>query len=734
MARKVVRDIEKKGPTILSLKDEPEDKKLSGREKLLDISQRKSHTSGKIKSLKKKNNSSFNDIENGKTQGKVMFFRVDPEEEFRADRFGEALRIAAAGTLILLILNLINVYHRGINFKSELIASAEAGYNELIQAGDQAAGSDFGAAEMTFVQAGKTFEMAQGEVAFLRVNQEYFFTREKTLESIQGLLDAAKDISSAGRNFARGIQNLQKLPQLFIEENATDNPDTKTQDAKKSLTEKLKEDLKYVELAADQVGLAKQNLNMVSAEVLPQTFREKLASAKSKLEKLDDLLIKTRQKIPALLDLLGDRYPHRYLVLLQNDTEARPTGGFIGSYIIVDLNDGYITKMDFHDVYELDGQLQEYIEPPADIAMVADNWRMRDSNYSPDFAISAEKAAWFLQKENGPSVDTVIAINQSFISDLLKLTGAINISGLNAPLDENNFQFILSYLIESKVAGVENPKRIMSELVPAFRSQLLKKAPLDKILNIFLGGVKDEKILFYSRNEKVQKLFDEFGMTKRILPSNPGQDYLNITVTSIGGNKSDRYIDQKIEHNSLVRQDGSVIDEVTINRKHTWNLKDLDEWKVLLKRFGFADLPQHIQEILGAGTNKVFVRVYVPIGSKLISARGINMEEITIVTDNEIQKQYFMVQMNTEAGKEKAVAISYVLPFKLTLLPADAYKLQIQKQPAIKNSYFEKKVFFQPGLQSYRQYPQAFSKEEDGSLQYAGILGSDLYLSTLAGN
>ncbi|MBU0668141.1 DUF4012 domain-containing protein [Patescibacteria group bacterium] len=725
MARKVVRDIEKKGPTVISLKDEPEDQKPSGREKLLDISE---------KTLKKTNNHSLKDIESGKAQGKVMFFRVDPWEELRADRFGEALRIAAAGTMILLILNLINVYNRGINFKTELIASAEAGYNELIQAGDQAAGSDFGAAEMTFTQAQKTFRSAQDAVAFLRVNQEYFFTREKTLESIQGLLNAAQNISSAGQNFARGIQNLQQLPQLFIEENAADSLDAGTSTGKKSLTEKLKEDLKYVETAAGQLASARRNLDMVSAEVLPPTFREKLASAKSKLEKLDDLLTKTREKIPAFLDLLGDRYPHRYLVLLQNDTEARPTGGFIGSYVIADLNDGYITKMDFHDVYELDGQLQEYIEPPADIAMVAENWRMRDSNYSPDFAISAEKAAWFLQKENGPSVDTVIAINQSFIADLLKLTGPIRLGGLKASLDENNFQLILSYIIESKAAGAENPKQIMAELVPAFRGQLLTKAPLDQILKIFLGGVMDEKILFYSRNEKVQKLFDDFGMTKRILPTGPGEDYLNVTITSIGGNKSDRYIEQKIEHDSLIQTDGSVVDEVTVSRKHTWTMKDLEEWETTLKLFGYGDLPQHIQQILGSGSNKVFVRVYVPIGSKLLSAQGVNTDDVITITDNEIQKQYFMVQMTTDAGKEKSVALSYILPFRLSLLPADAYKLQIQKQPAINESYFEKKVFFKPGLQSYREYPDAFAKTEDGSLQYAGLLGGDLYLSTLVGN
>lgn len=720
MARRIVRDIEKKGPATIILQEEPLEE-ISKKKEFLDISQKR---------LKAGQKRSLKDITAQKSTDRVMFFYVDEEEEKKSYRIGEALRIAAMGTLILVVLNVVNIYHRGLTLKDNLVSAATTGYEELIRAGNEAANSNFGAAEVTFNEANTYFESAQDSIAYLRVNQDYFFTHEQTLQSIQGVLDAAKSIASAGQNFSRGIQNIQQLPALFVEENLTASNKT----GRKSLTEKLKEDLTYVNAAIAELNTAQQHLDLVSPDVLPPTFREKLSSAKSKLKKLNAVLAQVQDEIPTMLNLLGDRYPHRYLVLLQNDTEARPTGGFIGSYVIIDINDGYLTKMDFHDIYELDGQLQEYIEPPSDIALVSDNWRMRDSNYSPDFAVSAEKAAWFLQKQKGPSVDTVIAINQSIIADLLELTGPIHLGSLEAPLTKENFQIILSYIIESKISGAGSPKQIMAELVPAFQKKLLQEAPMNQILAALVKGIDQKKMLFYSRNEGIQSLFDNFEMTGRTQITSEKEDYLNVVVTSIGGNKSDRYMQQTIDHSTLVQADGTLVNEVTITRKHTWTLKDLEAWRSMIKSFGFNDLPPQIQSILGSGPNKVFVKLYVPKGSELVSSEGFPQENVLTEDAEEIDKTFFMVQMETIAGREESVSITYVLPYKLTLLPADAYKFHAQVQPSINPSSIEKKVFFKPGLQSYKEYPSSFVKDESGYVEYNGILSNDLYLSTLVGN
>jgi hypothetical protein len=240
--------------------------------------------------------------------------------------------------------------------------------------------------------------------------------------------------------------------------------------------------------------------------------------------------------------------------------------------------------------------------------------------------------------------------------------------------------------------------------------------------------------MLYSRHEKVQNLFDEFGMSNRVRQTAANEDYLQVVATSIGGNKSDKFINQSIKHYTLIQIDGTIMNEVAITRAHTWNGKDLQQWQGILSAFGYNDLPPHIIDILGRGENKAFIKIYVPEGSELVNVSGIGEEEVYTRIDEEIGKTYFMFQMKVSPLSKEKVSITYTLPAKLSMHPADTYKFFAQNQPSFNPSFLEKKIYFKPGLQSYRHYPDSFKKEEDGSLFYTSGFEEDLYLSALVGN
>jgi hypothetical protein len=733
MATRIVRDIGQKRSSIISLRDEDLVRPVKKRVNLLDLSRAGKQQIVATRSDKPAGESLAG---NKKENGQVFFYRVEPERQCRLDRINEVIRMAGAGILILLVINAINIYQRGTVLKDNVIASASTGYENLMQGSEQSASQDYRLAENSFGEATANFNLALQDISFLQANSGAFFAREKTVTSMQALLEAAKSIADAGGDFTRGIENLSQLPALFMQANsgAVKNGAAGTENTPQvSLTEKLKEDLAYIEKATEEIKLADAGLSKVSMEILPPQFKDQLESAKAKVKKLLTLLDSAGEKIPAVLELLGDRYPHRYLVLLQNDSEARPTGGFIGSVMIVDINDGYITKMEFHDVYDYDGQLQEAIPAPEDIAAVSDNWRLRDANYSPDFAVSGEKAAWFLQKEKGPSVDTVIAINQSVVADLLAVTGPITLEGLSAPMDKDNYLTVLSYVIESKLSGVTNPKKILQEFVDAFRAKLFTSENWRKSLTVLINASTQKSILMYSRSELVQKLFDDMDLSGRVEQIAPKGDYLDVITTSIGGNKSDRYMSQSLEHNTLVNNTGLIMDEVTVKRKHMWGDQTTDQVRDTLKTFGYGDVPDWVMDIIGRGINKSYVKVYVPAGSILLDVAGVKKEYVNTRLDEKINKTYFIFKMEVAPGMEKKVTISYQLPVNLELLPVDTYRVYVQRQPGMNPSYFTKQVFFKPGLKSFGEYPQDFTGYENGNLYYAGTLKKDLYLSAVVG-
>jgi len=68
-----------------------------------------------------------------------------------------------------------------------------------------------------------------------------------------------------------------------------------------------------------------------------------------------------------LPDILGEGSEKKYLILFQNNMELRPTGGFIGSFAIAQVEGGGLQNLNIWDVFSADGQLKGHIEPPSPI-------------------------------------------------------------------------------------------------------------------------------------------------------------------------------------------------------------------------------------------------------------------------------------------------------------------------------------------------------------------------------
>src|SRR4030042_5849513 len=88
--------------------------------------------------------------------------------------------------------------------------------------------------------------------------------------------------------------------------------------------------------------------------------------------------------------------PRTFLILLQNNQELRPTGGFMGSYAILKTQDFKLKDLKVEDIYETDGKVSAHINPPAPIqeAFHLGTWRLRDANWDPNFKSTAETLDW----------------------------------------------------------------------------------------------------------------------------------------------------------------------------------------------------------------------------------------------------------------------------------------------------------------------------------------------------
>ncbi len=453
---------------------------------------------------------------------------------------------------------------------------------------------------------------------------------------------------------------------------------------------------------------ARAHLNDVPIEAVPTQYQAQFSDFKKVFNALQDDLENISKLGSSAQEIFGAAGTRRYLVLFQNESEIRPTGGFMGSFALADVKDGKLVKLDIPagGSYDLQGQLDTYVEPPTPLLLSNKRWEFQDANWFPDFPSSAQKILWFYRHARGVTADGVIAINSSVLERLLTLVGPLTDAKRGLTLTADTAISTLQNVVETgPEKAAHKPKQIIADTAGSLFNALgaLPSTATVPLLVNLQTALENKEIQLYFTDESAQKTIAGFGWSGALLPTDKDQDYLMVVNTNIQGQKSDRNIKQSITHEALVQDDGSVVDTVTIKRENTTENTD----------------PIYNQ------TNIDYIRVYVPAGSTLLSAGGFswpdeskfrtpenwykpdtflsNIETNPVVDrrsgtriTTEFGKTAFGNWVITEPGASSTITFTYKLPFTLfknnnSLVPSattpPSYQLMAQKQSGVTSAF-----------------------------------------------
>ncbi|MBI2634419.1 DUF4012 domain-containing protein [Candidatus Peregrinibacteria bacterium] len=640
---------------------------------------------------------------------------------------GNLLRIGISGFLIIVVLNGFNVYYAGKKLAENISAEAYEGYSYLIDAGKSATKIQFSEALKTFEKASRNFSDAKDQLWFINTDRTFYAEYDNMGHAVTALLEGGKHFAKAGAYFLEAVEEFNKIPLYFVARNTageTEHGSVST-DPLSSISSTVRNGLNKTNIAIEEISAAAELIEKVDENRLPENIAARITFAKRKISEIIEILQSTSEHFPALLKLMGDGRIHRYLVLLQNNNEIRPSGGFIGSYAVVEVKDGYIEKLETYDVYDIDNAYKPYIKPPEEFLNFTKNWRFRDSNYSQDFSLTAKKASWFLELEGGPKIDTVIAINQGLLRDMLEISGPVQVGNFGK-LTAENYNLLLSYVIESKMWGAEDPKHILKVFIPAFKNAIMKTEHLSRAGLKLYRALEQKHVMMYSSDDDIQAFFDAMGFSGRVHQTAEKEDYLSVINISFGGTKSDGFVEENISHDTSIAKNGDLIDEITIKRRHLWTDDLYVQWRKTLAAYGITRLDDGIIDILGRGRNAVVIKIYVPDGSILMESNG---ADVVTKYDSDLKKTYFLTSMEMKYGESGELKIKYRLPFTLDFTSADTYKLIVEKQPGSRGSLFKKTVHSADGLENLGIYPAEAFLDEDGTATYSTNLVYDRYFS-----
>ena len=377
--------------------------------------------------------------------------------------------------------------------------------------------------------------------------------------------------------------------------------------------------------------------------------------------------IQTLEKFMPFMEKLFDGGSYKFLILFQNNMELRPTGGFIGSYAILNIERGRVTDFKIHDVYDADGKLLAHVEPPLPIReyMSQPNWFLRDSNFDPDFMLSAQQAEWFLEKELSEKFDVVMGVNFNVLKEILKITGPVYLPDYREYITADNvFIKATTYIQKGFFPGSTAKGDFLGSVGKAiFNVIIQREVSMLNLLPVINERLDEKDILIYFHDEILQNKIEEYGWGGRIIDLECNvnyclADYLAIIEANLGVNKANLYVQKKVE---LVKKflDGSDIET----------------------RIKIVYTNSSPSEVFPSGSYKNYNRIYVPRGVVISEAR-IDGKEVERLDIRDYEKDKSEVGMWVVVGPQKKVEVDIAYTQASGFSPEyKVYQFFYQKQP-----------------------------------------------------
>jgi len=687
---------------------------------------------------------------------------TDAQAEFILSRFYHRSGFLAKSLFSFIVLLFLLIlpfkafsYYQSLDLsqlEGKVLGMSEKAISDLKEAAQSFSELNMQGAQIHFSRAGNNFLKAREELKEINnilLKLSRFAPGEKAkLASISKEILASGQLASRmGNNLAQALDSLLKI-------------DFKGED--KKIIQRIEGFEKEIAKAKENGKKLNRILESIDSKVLPPEYRGEFLDLRNKITNFNQFAAELSSLTEKIKIFLGKKQDRKYLLVFQNSGELRATGGFMGSFALLEFSQGELENIEVPKggSYDVDGSLNKLIAAPNPLQLVSDRWYFRDSNWWPHWPTSAQKIRWFYENSGGPTVDGVISFTPEVLGSILEITGPLDMrENYGIIITKDNFwDSIRKAIEEEKKEEDHKPKKIISSLFERLIEKIPEKINQKNLVNFLdesRGHLEAKNILFYFDIPELQEEVEERSWAGRIKET--GKDYLAVINTNIAGGKSDRQISQVIDHEVEIKEDGTVVDTLRIERKH---------------------LGASSQYYYG-NRNVNWLRVYVPGGSQLIEARGfekpneiyfdrpdeswekdplIKKEEEFSRKDPESNTVIYQEQGKTvfanwtmlDPGESQVIYFKYELPFKVKTQEEQKnfwreweekltggeskkltpYSLLVQKQPGSKGVKIHSRLNLANNYEILWTFPRDV-EEKNKAWNYSGNLIKDRFLATL---
>lgn len=337
-----------------------------------------------------------------------------------------------------------------------------------------------------------------------------------------------------------------------------------------------------VSAAAHAVRVSAERLERIDTKSLLPMVSAPLTEARDQLREVAGVLDTSANAAAIAPGMLGANGTRTYLLMIQNNAEARASGGIPGALAVLSLDNGKLTLGTQSSAGELG-----VMSPPLPVdAQQEQIYSLRigkyiqDVNLTPDFPTAARAAQAMWERKTGQRVDGVISIDPVALGYILDATGPVKITdrelialasaGLPTELTGSN---VVQTLLSDVYARIERP--FLQDVYFAGVAQEIFAALADGrgnakgLIDGLARAAAESRVLVWAGVPGEQSVIAQYALSGAIAGPSISPAQFGVYFNDSTGAKMDYYVERTVQLFKECASDGYEQTTVRVTNTNT---------------------------------------------------------------------------------------------------------------------------------------------------------------------
>lgn len=272
--------------------------------------------------------------------------------------------------------------------------------------------------------------------------------------------------------------------------------------------------------------------------------------------------------VPAML---GHGGPRRYFVAFGSPAESRELGGFIGSWVLLEFDDGNVARVDggrissLYDLVQANQDLSQDEFPPWYVRRARPHIWPQNVTSSPDMSVVAQAARQIFDGLAGGPIDGFVYADGYALAAMLELLGPVSVDGVDGRINSNN---AIDFLFDGQYRVVERDvlKSELDNIFDGLFERLVEtRLPGPERLGKVLGPVaRQGRLQVMTFNEAENEFLRSIHLQRRFGWPTRAADGFGIVQANGTASKMDLYLHRTIVYDVTVTSSGYLSGTVDV--------------------------------------------------------------------------------------------------------------------------------------------------------------------------